>query len=142
MKKIVFLLCVWVGLAAADILVTVQNEQIEGTLSNIADTYIEFKLDNPVKQEWIKVEKKNLMAVVDQKGKIVYPRDKYDENALNYGRIKINSREDAKKYAIRKQQNLQVQRKIERRDSSQFRTAVIVGGISGLMLWAFLDTKN
>jgi len=128
--------------AKADILILVDNHQFRGKISLIADDYIEFRLEKSVgESEWIKVYKKDLLAVVNERGKIVYPRDKYDENALNWGKIRLRNKKEAQIYLMRKKMNRIRQLENEKQEKNKYKVAALVGGLSGLMLWAFLDGK-
>ncbi len=126
----------------ADTLVLANKQQIPGQLSLIADDYIEFRVSKaPDQYEWIKVSKKILLAVVDEQKKIVYPRDKYDENALNYGKVRLRNEKEAHAYLQRKKTNQQVQIENEKSENGRYKVAAIIGSLSGLMLWAMLDSK-
>ncbi len=125
-----------------DILIRVEKSQMYGEITAIADDYLEFKKQvSPGEYEWIKVPKQELLAVISNKGNILYPRDKYDENALNYGRIKVKSSQDKKKYLERKKNNKQIQSKLEHGEKNRYKTAFIAAGTSCLVIWAVIN-KN
>ena len=129
--------------AKADTLVLVNNQKITGELMHIAHEYIEFKTEpTPGNPEWLKVYKKHLLAVVNDQGKLIYPRDKFDENALNYGKVRIRNEREKQLYLQRVQENLKVQRSLESEEKNRYKVAALVGGLSGIMLWALLDSKQ
>jgi len=126
----------------ADTLILIDRRQFRGSLTLIADEYIEFRLEKSFNDnEWIKVYKKDLLAIVNDRGKIVYPRDKYDENALNWGKVRLRNKQEARIYLERKKMNRLRQLENEKQEKNRYKVAVLVGGLSGLMLWAFLDGK-
>ena len=130
------------GTCIADVLLLANKKQIQGAISLIADDYIEFEMSKNFDQkEWVKIPKQYVVAVVNENGKIVYPRDKFDENALNYGKIKFRTEKEKEIYLERKKVNKISQVENEKRDNNRYKVAAIVGGISSLMLWAFLDGK-
>lgn len=143
MKKIavVFILFLFVS-AHGDILVLDNGKRVQGTMTEIADEYIEFKAElEPGNVEWLKVYKKDLLAVINQQGKLAYPRDKYDENSLNWGRVPIRSSRDKQVYLQRKKQNLSRQQELELRERDKYKVAALVGSLSGIMLWALIDNN-
>ena len=149
MKTRLFLLVLWAIIALvavpalrADTLLLANKQQISGELSLIADDYIEFRVSRTADQyEWIKVSKKILLAVLDDQKKIVYPRDKYDENALNYGKVRLRNEKEARVFLQRKKANQQSQLENEKSENGRYKVAAIIGSLSGLMLWAMLDSK-
>ncbi len=123
----------------ADILLTIDNQKIAGELSVIADEFIEFKQqDYPGENEWIKVSKKHILAVVSSDGKIIYPRDKFDENALNYGRIPLRNETEQQKYLRRQLENRKAEQHLEQNEGKRYRVAAVIGGLGGLMIYALL----
>ena len=145
MKLRLFLLAAtlaMVQICHADILVLVGKEQLQGTLTVIGDKYVEFKHEkSPGLSEWIKVLKKDLLAVVGENGKIIYPRDKFDENALNFGRVKIRNEKEAEIYTQRQIINRRNESISEKKEKNRFKVAALVGGLSGLMVWALLGSR-
>jgi len=149
MKTKLFLLTVWaiILLASApalraDTLLLANKQQIQGELSLIADDYIEFRVAKaPDQYEWIKVSKNILLAVLDEQKKILYPRDKYDENALNCGKVRLRNEKEARVFLQRKKANQQTQLENEKSENGRYKVAAIIGSLSGLMLWAMLDSK-
>ncbi|HNR67435.1 MAG TPA: hypothetical protein PKN04_06740 [bacterium] len=128
--------------AQADVLITVDKQKFIGRLSLIAHEYIEFEnYPHPGEKEWLKVYKKDLLAIVDDRGKIIYPRDKFDENALNWGKVRLRSDKEKKIYEERQMENNQQQVLHESQEKSKYRVAAVIGGLSGLMLYAFLDGR-
>jgi len=126
----------------ADKLILANNKKVQGELTLIGDKYLEFKVEEiPGEPEWIKVSKKDLLAVVSSAGRLLYPRDKYDENALNYGKVKIRNKQEAAIFLERKKENRQAELMMERKDKERFKVAALVGGLSGLMIWALLDNQ-
>jgi len=125
---------------AADTLIKIDRSRMHGKLSLIADTYIEFitnKKDG--QQQWIKVDKKEILAIVGGKGKLLFPRDKYDEMALNYGKVKLRTAQDVAKYKQRKSEAILVQEQHEQEEKNRFKIAAMIGGVGGLMAWAFFQ---
>ena len=119
----------------SDVLILSDKQKIKGEISLIADDYIEFKTDKiSGKTEWIKYPKKKIIAIVDENGKIVYPRDKYDENALNYGKVRLRTKKDLAEYRARKRENIANQLRNEKTEKERYKMAVIVGGIASLMV--------
>src|SRR3990172_6445091 len=133
----------WAQTAFADILVLSNNKQIEGNISLIADDYVEFLVGDQWNnnKEWLKVPKKVIVAILNGEGKIIYPRDKFDENALDYGRVKIRNEKEKEIYQNRKKANQARQLQTEKKESKRYKIAALVGGLSGLMLWAFMDSR-
>ena len=126
----------------ADILILDNGQKIPGELLEIADDYIEYKIEtNLGEPEWVKVMKKDLLAVIDRSGKLAYPRDKFDENSINYGRVRIRSAAERELYRQRKAENQQTQSILESREREKYRVAALVGGLSGIMLWALIGNK-
>ena len=126
----------------ADILLLRNKQRIRGEMSLVADDYIEFKRDlSAGENEWIKLSKKSVVAIVSDKGKLIYPRDKFDENALNYGKIRIRNENEKKTYLERKKTNKLAQLTNERQEKDRFKVAALVGGLGGIMVWAFLDGR-
>lgn len=124
----------------ADILILVDNQQLQGRLTFIGDNYIEFKIEqSPGEYEWVKVYKKNLLAVVSNKGKIIYPRDKYDENAMNFGKVRLRNKQEAEIYRDRKEQNKKAQIECEKREKNKYKVAAVVGSFGSIMLLTFLN---
>ena len=85
--------------------------------------------------------KKDMLAVLDKSGKLAYPRDKFDEISLNYGKIKLRNGKEKQIFEQRKQQNQSIQQTIELRERDKYKVAALVGGLSGIMLWALIDNK-
>jgi hypothetical protein len=132
----------WVHTAFADVLLLSNNKQIEGNISLVANDYIEFLVgDEWNNKEWLKVPKKVILAILNREGKIIYPRDKFDENALNYGRVKIRNEKEKEIYLNRKKANQARQIENEKKESKRYKIAALLGGLSGLMLWAFMDSR-
>jgi len=128
--------------ARADILIFINNQQCQGTLTFIGDKFIEFKTEqNPGKYEWIQVFKKDLLAVVSNEGKIIYPRDKYDENAMNFRKIKLRNAKEAELYKKRKTINKQSQIDYENKEKNKYKVAVFVVSFGSLMLLTFLNNS-
>ena len=74
--------------------------------------------------EWQRIIKKDLLAIVSEEGKIIYPRDKYDENVMNYGRVRLRNGNEAEIYQQRKNRNKQAQirhKKINNNTNALFR---------------------
>jgi hypothetical protein len=141
-KYILVLVLISVHFCSADVLVRMDRVKIHGKLSLIADTYIEFVKDkSPGQQEWIKVDKKEILAILNSSGKLIYPRDKYDEIALNYGKVKLRTAQDVLKYKQRKTENSNVQTCHEQTEKNRFKVAAVIGGLGGLMAWAFIQGK-
>jgi len=119
----------------ADNLILSNEKRIKGSLSLIGNDYIEFKTDHVSgNTDWIKVSKKSVLAIVNDDGKIIYPRDKFDENALNFGKVKLRNTEDLAKYRARKQNNKSNQFRNESAEKNRFKVAAIIGGLAGLMV--------
>jgi hypothetical protein len=132
----------WVQQAFADILVLANNKHLQGEISLVGDDYVEFIVgDEWNNKEWLKVPKKAIIAILSEEGKIIYPRDKFDENALNYGRVKLRNEKEKEIYLSRKKANQTRQIENEKKDSKRYKIAALVGGLSGLMLWAFMDSR-
>lgn len=122
--------------ALADKLILSNEKRIDGEISLIANDYIEFKTDQFTGEtEWIKIEKQKVLAVLDAKGKIVYPRDKFDENVLNYGKVRLQNKSDLAKYRARKRENITNQLRNEKAEKKKYKVAAIIGGIAGLMVF-------
>ncbi len=126
----------------ADVLILANNKKVHGELTLIGDKYLEFKVEEiPGEPEWVKIPKNNLLAVVSSAGRLLYPRDKYDEIALNYGKVKIRNKQEATIFLERKKENQQAELMMERKDKERFKVAALVGGLGGLMIWALLDNQ-
>lgn len=137
--KITLIILGLVSLSNADILLTVDNQKLLGKITVIGEEYIEYETQTaPGETEWIKVHKKDIIAVVDDNLNLVYPRDKFDENALNYGRIPIKNKKEKRLYELRQRENKLAQQKAEKKEKNRFKIAALVGGLSGLMLYALL----
>lgn len=137
-----FVLCGIVTSVRADILILANNKRVHGELTLIGDKYLEFKVEEiPGEPEWVKVAKNNLLAVVSSAGRLLYPRDKYDENVLNYGKVKIRNKKEAVIFLERKKENQQAESIMEKKDKERFKVAALLGGLSGLMIWALLDNQ-
>jgi len=124
----------------ADTLFLANNKKISGKLTFIGDDFIEFRTEKVLCQYvWIRILKRDLLAVLSDKGKILYPRDKYDENALNIGKVQCKTVKEIERLKNRKKLNEQAQFEYERREKNKLKVAIIVGSIGSLMLWTFLD---
>lgn len=139
---LILLLMFWSTFAWGDILLLINKKEYRGQLKRIAAEYVEFvNEETPGESEWIKIYKKDLLVVVNERGKIIYPRDKYDENALNYGKVRLKTRKEVEIYNRRIKHNQQVQRHIEQNEKNRYKVAALVGGLGGLMIWAFIDSR-
>jgi hypothetical protein len=126
--------------AAADVLIFASNKRAKGKLSYIGESHIEFIFDTKDGSgEWKKVDKKEILVILDDHKKMIYPRDKFDEMALNYGKVKLRTTLDVQRYKDRKMENLSTQRMNEQKEKSRFKVAAVIGGLGGLMAWAFLQ---
>ena len=142
MRSFILASLVWVGLtlgiftdAQGDVLILANEKRFEGEISLIANDYIEFKTEQVTgSTEWIKIPKQKMLAVVDDNGKIIYPRDKYDENALNYGSVKLRDAKDLVNYRARKRENIANQLRLEKAEKNKYKVAAIIGGLAGLMI--------
>jgi hypothetical protein len=142
LNGVLVLILISVQLSAADVLVRMDRVKIRGKLSAIADTYVEFVEEkSPGQEEWIKVDKKKILVILNSRGKLIYPRDKYDEIALNYGKVKLRTAQDVLKYKQRKTENSTVQSNQEQTEKNRFKIAAVIGGVGGLMAWAFIQGK-
>ena len=142
LKKSIFAVMIFAIPLFADILVLDNGQKIKGELLEIADDYIEYKAEMTVGEpEWVKVRKKDLLAVIDSNGKLAYPRDKFDENSLNYGKVRIRNQKEKQLYFLRKTENQKIQNTIELRERDKYKVAALVGSLSGIMLWALMDNK-
>lgn len=131
-----------ISAARADTLILANKQKVQGSLSLIADDYLEFRVEKSLEQfEWIKIPKKSLFAVLSDQGKVVYPRDKFDENALNFGKVKLRDKKEVDTFLKRKKANRLAQAENEKSEKGKYKVAAIIGGLSGLMLWAVIDTK-
>ena len=131
-----------VNLAAADILIKDNGQKIIGEMTLIAKDYIEFKVETtPGYFEWMKVPKQELLAVIGKNKKILYPRDKYDEISINYGKVKLRNSRDEELYHRRQEENLKAQTTLEKEEKNHLKTAALLGGIGGLMIWTLIDGK-
>jgi len=128
--------------AYGDILILADRSQLHGDLVLIADRYIEFKSEkSPGDFQWLKIAKKSILAVLNDRKKIIYPRDKFDENALNYGRIPLRDAREQALYNKRRYLNRLAQLRAEKRERDRFKVAALLGSISGVMLWVLLDGR-
>lgn len=119
---------------SADQLIFSNNKKIKGSLCLIGTTYIEFKTDDlGPNTQWIKVPKKDLLCITSEDGKIIYPRDKFDENALNFGKVKIRTHEDKEKYQLRQQENDQAEKLNHSAERNRYKTAALVSLVGGVM---------
>ncbi|HPN33248.1 MAG TPA: hypothetical protein PK843_01935 [bacterium] len=135
-----FSLMLFSQFCAADTLIKIDRSRTHGKLSLIADTYIEFVINKKDgQQQWIKVDKKEILDIVGSKGKLIYPRDKYDEMALNYGKVKLRTAQDVVKYKQRKSESILAQEQHEQAEKNRFKIAAMIGGVGGLMAWAFFQ---
>ncbi|MBN1540551.1 hypothetical protein JW992_00265 [candidate division KSB1 bacterium] len=131
-----------IGLLRADVLVTADNQKYVGKITLIAKEYLEFEhATHPGEKEWLKVLKKDILAVVDDRGRIIYPRDKFDENALNYGKVRVRNEKESEIYKKRQIETFMQQNLHESQEKKKYRVAAVIGGLSGLMLYAFLDGR-
>jgi hypothetical protein len=129
-----------VSTARADVLIFASNKRAQGKLSYIGESHIEFIFDTrDGKGEWKKVDKKDILVILDDHKKMIYPRDKYDEMALNYGKVKLRTAADVQRYKDRKMENLSTQQMNEQKEKNRFKVAVVIGGLGGIMAWAFLQ---
>ena len=118
----------------ADTLIFSNNKKIHGSLTLIATKYIEFKTDElGPRTQWVQIYKKDILLILDDAGKIMYPRDKFDENALNYGKVKIRTEDEARKYNLRKQENIQAERISKDLERNKYKTAALVSLVGGVM---------
>ncbi len=141
-KKSLLILLLLIVPLLADILVLDNGQKIKGELLEIADEYVEYKAESNVGEpEWVKVRKQDLLAIIDGSGKLAYPRDKFDENSLNYGKVKIRNRKERRIYLQRRTENQQNQSTLELREKDKYKVAALVGSLSGIMLWALIDNK-
>jgi hypothetical protein len=126
----------------ADTLIKMDRTRLRGKLSLIADTYVEFTVEkNSGQQQWLKVDKKEILVILDHRKKLLYPRDKYDEIALNYGKVKLRTAQDVQKYKQRKTENSAVQAMQEQTEKNRLKTAAVIGGLGGIMAWVFVQGK-
>jgi hypothetical protein len=126
--------------AMADVLILASNKRAKGKLSYIGETHIEFIFDSKDGSgEWKKIDKKDILVILDDHKKIMYPRDKYDEMALNYGKVKLRTTLDVQRFKDRKMQNLSTQKMNEQKEKNRFKVAAVIGGLGGLMAWVFLE---
>ena len=126
----------------ADLLILDNGQKLTGKMIKIADDYIEYKAESSAGDvEWLKVNKKDLLAVLGTDGKLAYPRDKFDENSLNFGKIRLRDEKERTKFEQRKKVNQDVQQTIELREKDKYKVAALVGSLSGIMLWALIDNK-
>lgn len=142
MRKLTgLLLLLWLtSNGMADVLITAANKRIKGKLSYIGEGYIEFEVETKDGSgEWKKIDKKEILVILDEQKKIMYPRDKYDEIALNYGKVKLRTAQDVQRYKERKTENLSVQKINEQKEKNRFKVAAVIGSLGGLMAWAFLQ---
>jgi len=139
----VILLLISYQSVSADTLIRMDRVRIYGKLSVIGDTYVEFVEKKGTNgQQWIKVFKKDILAILDGRGKLLYPRDKYDEVALNYGKVKLRTAQDVSKYKQRKSQYIQAQAQHEKREKKHYKIAAFIGGVSGLMAYTFIRASQ
>lgn len=118
----------------ADYLIFSNNKKIKGSLCLIGASYIEFKTDDlGMNTQWIKVPKKDILCITNDDGKIIYPRDKFDENALNYGKVKIRTHEDKEKYQMRQTENEQAEKMNNSAERNRYKTAALVSLVGGVM---------
>jgi hypothetical protein len=131
-----------VGPLNADLLILDNGQKLNGEMIKIADDYIEYKAESsPGDVEWLKVMKKDILAVLNRSGKLSYPRDKFDENSLNFGKIRLRNEKERQTFEQRKSQNQNIQTTLELREKDKYKVAAIVGSLSGIMLWALIDNK-
>lgn len=127
-----FLLTASVGFA--DQLIFSNNKKIKGSLCLIGTTFVEFKTDElSSNTQWIKVPKKDILCITDEDGKIIYPRDKFDENALNFGKVKIRTQADKEKLQMRQQENDQAEKQSNSAERNKYKTAALVSLVGGVM---------
>jgi hypothetical protein len=143
LRGMIYLLLFSVITAHADYLLLDNNKKLYGEMTAIAHEYIEFTVqDLSNENKWLKVPKKQVLAVLSDQKKILYPRDKFDENALNYGRIKPKNKKEKLVLKKRQLENIKTQRALENQEKNRFKVAAVIGGLSGLMLYAFLDGRR
>ncbi len=132
----------WTHFCQADTLIKMDKTRLKGKLSLIADTYVEFTVEKSGgQQHWIKVDKKEILVILDKRKKLIYPRDKYDEIALNYGKVKLRTAKDVQKFKERKTENALVQAQQMQSEKNRLKTAAVIGSLGGLMAWVFVQGK-
>ncbi len=143
LRGMIYLMLFLVITAHADYLLLDNNKKIYGEMTAIAHDYIEFSIqDVSGENQWLKVPKKQVLAILSDQKKILYPRDKFDENALNHGRIRARNKKEELILKKRQLENIETQRELENEEKNRFKVAAVIGGLSGLMLYAFLDGRR
>ena len=127
------------SVSSADRLITSDKRYINGELSLIANDYVEFRTDQlSGTTEWVKISKRKILAILGNNGHIIYPRDKFDENALNFGKIRVKNNKELEVYRNRKRQNISNQLRNEKAEKQRFKIAALIGGLAGLMVMTII----